>query len=63
MIKDQFEFVLFFFRFCVTKRLIVFQILASCSYDDTVKLFKEEDDDWTCFATLSLYRPLLCALA
>lgn len=28
------------------------EILASCSYDDTVKLFKEEIDDWTCFATL-----------
>lgn len=28
------------------------EILASCSYDNTVKLFKEEVDDWTCFATL-----------
>ena len=23
-----------------------FQILASCSYDDTIKLYKEDDDDW-----------------
>ena len=28
------------------------EILASCSYDNTIKLFKEEIDDWTCFATL-----------
>ena len=28
------------------------QILASCSYDDTIKLYKEDDDDWTCYATL-----------
>lgn len=27
-------------------------ILASCSYDDTAKLYKEESDDWECFATL-----------
>ena len=28
------------------------EIMASCSYDNTIKLFKEEIDDWTCFATL-----------
>ena len=22
------------------------QILASCSYDDTIKLYKEDEDDW-----------------
>lgn len=30
------------------------QILASASYDDTVKLYKEDDDDWICFATLGI---------
>lgn len=28
------------------------EILASCSYDDTIKFFKEEIDDWTCCNTL-----------
>ena len=28
------------------------EILASCSYDDTIKLFKEEIDDWSCYSTL-----------
>ncbi|CAH3191777.1 unnamed protein product, partial [Porites evermanni] len=23
------------------------EILASCSYDDTIKLYKEDDDDWS----------------
>ena len=27
-------------------------ILASCSYDDAVKLFREEGDDWTCFSSM-----------
>lgn len=27
-------------------------LLASASYDDTVKLWAPEDDDWECFATL-----------
>ena len=22
------------------------QVLASCSYDDTINLYKEDDDDW-----------------
>lgn len=30
------------------------EILASCSYDNRIKLYKEDgDDDWTCFGTLS----------
>ncbi|ESO90048.1 hypothetical protein LOTGIDRAFT_233882 [Lottia gigantea] len=29
------------------------EILASCSYDDTIKLYKEDNDDWTCFDTLT----------
>ncbi|EOB00576.1 Protein CIAO1 [Anas platyrhynchos] len=28
------------------------QLLASASYDDTVKLYREEEDDWVCCATL-----------
>ncbi|XP_065196720.1 probable cytosolic iron-sulfur protein assembly protein CIAO1 [Sycon ciliatum] len=28
-------------------------ILCSASYDDTIKLFCEDDDDWTCAATLT----------
>lgn len=28
-------------------------ILASCSYDDTVKLFHHADDEWKCFQTLT----------
>ena len=29
-------------------------ILASCSYDNRIKMYKEDgDDDWVCFATLS----------
>jgi len=29
------------------------QILASCSYDDTIKFWIQEDDDWTCVSTLT----------
>lgn len=28
-------------------------ILASCSYDDTIKMYKEDYDDWSIFCTLS----------
>lgn len=28
------------------------ELLASCSYDDTIKLWEEEDDDWSCSETL-----------
>lgn len=28
------------------------EILASASYDNTIKLYREEIDDWACFATL-----------
>lgn len=28
------------------------QLLASCSYDNNVCVYKEEDDDWECRATL-----------
>ena len=28
-------------------------VVASCSYDNRVKMYKEDDDDWICFATLS----------
>lgn len=29
------------------------QILVSCSYDDTVKVWQEDNDDWVCTATLT----------
>lgn len=29
------------------------KLLASCSYDDTIRLYKEDVDDWTCCALLS----------
>lgn len=32
-----------------------YPILASCSYDDTVKLFHKNGDDWTCFETLNVH--------
>lgn len=28
-------------------------VVASCSYDNRVKMYKEDDDDWICFATLT----------
>ena len=28
-------------------------ILASASYDNTVRMYKEDSDDWVCVATLS----------
>lgn len=32
------------------------EVLASCSYDDTIKLFKEETDDWTCYDSLDSHK-------
>lgn len=32
-------------------------ILVSTSYDNTVKLYIEEEDDWECFATLGKSSP------
>lgn len=29
------------------------EILASASYDDTIKIWKEDEDDWYCADTLS----------
>ena len=29
------------------------EILASCSYDDTIKLWRESDDEWVCEQTLA----------
>ena len=29
------------------------EILVSCSYDDTIKLWKESDDEWACEQTLA----------
>lgn len=32
-----------------------YNILVSCSYDDTVKLFHKDGDDWNCFQTLTTH--------
>ena len=29
------------------------EILVSCSYDDTIKLWRESDDEWVCEQTLA----------
>ena len=31
------------------------KILASASYDDTIRLWKDEDDDWYSFQTLTAH--------
>lgn len=31
-------------------------MLVSCSYDDTIKFFKEETDDWACYQTLESHK-------
>ncbi|CAH3195425.1 unnamed protein product [Porites evermanni] len=38
-------------------------ILASCSYDDTIKLYKEDDDDWSCFDTLEGHESTVWAIS
>lgn len=30
----------------------VYQVLASCGYDDTIKMFVEDQDDWSCAGSL-----------
>lgn len=39
------------------------QLLASASYDDTVKLYREEEDDWVCYATLEGHESTVWSLA
>ena len=39
------------------------QLLASASYDDTVKLYREEEDDWVCCATLEGHESTVWSLA
>src|SRR5690606_41162894 len=44
-----FFFYFFFFFFLI---YIFVQLLASASYDDTIKIWRDDDDDWYCSATL-----------
>ncbi|NWI88569.1 CIAO1 protein, partial [Pitta sordida] len=39
------------------------QLLASASYDDTVRLYREEEDDWVCCATLEGHDSTVWAVA
>jgi len=39
------------------------QVLASCSYDDTIRLWKEDDDDWQCVTTLSGHTSTVWSIA
>lgn len=48
----------------LTKRVTPVQILASASYDDTIKLYLDDpSEDWYCFATLSGHTSTVWALA
>lgn len=53
--------------FCVlplTKRIPPAQILASASYDDTIKLYLDDPtEDWYCFATLTGHESTVWSLA
>lgn len=39
------------------------EMLASCSYDDTIKLYRDDSDDWTSFATLRGHESTVWAIA
>ncbi|PKK17541.1 cytosolic iron-sulfur assembly component 1, partial [Columba livia] len=39
------------------------ELLASASYDDTVKLYQEEEDDWVCCATLEGHESTVWSVA
>ncbi|NXH46526.1 CIAO1 protein, partial [Dicaeum eximium] len=39
------------------------ELLASASYDDTVRLYREDDDDWVCCATLEGHTSTVWAVA
>ena len=38
------------------------QILFSCSYDDTIRAWEQEDDDWICVQTLKGHQSTVWAL-
>jgi hypothetical protein len=42
--------------------LLLLQILASSSYDDSIKMYAEEDDDWECFDTLRDHKSTVWAI-
>ncbi|KAK7492706.1 hypothetical protein BaRGS_00016011 [Batillaria attramentaria] len=39
------------------------EILASCSYDDTIRMFREDNDDWCCFSTLKSHSSTVWSIA
>lgn len=39
------------------------QLLASCSYDNNICVYKEDDDDWECKATLKGHTSTVWSLA
>merc|ERR1712100_570780 len=39
------------------------ELLASCSYDDTIKLWEEDDYDWTCKQTLEGHTSTVWSIA
>ena len=44
------------------KKRIVF-VWVWCSYDNRIKMYREDDDDWICFATLSSHTSTVWAAA
>lgn len=43
--------------------LSVWQELASCSYDDTIRLWESDGEDWTCRDTLAAHTSTVWAIA
>ena len=44
--------VMCYYIFNVAVDTYVVKVLASSSYDDTIKLYSADGDDWSCFDTL-----------
>ena len=50
-------------RFVVTNKKRVVFGWVWCSYDNRIKMYREDDDDWICFATLSSHTSTVWAAA